>query len=268
MPLGRSSHFFKILSPVSVLEQDFVQLDPVPETMPWTSKKDMATTKKTVRKSGSSRKKDSIRTAGDVKRVMNQSAPIRFWLHNVSANVSNTISNIYPVSLIPFQADPTADLGARNSKKVYLNRYRFRGVCSVAAGLPGTGDVTNRFRLMIVRQKTNQQGVFNATDALETNDGTFQYTIDTPSNQKRCEIIWEKEYQVQQAVAGAVYPSYQKIEIDVPLHRTAKYDATPNGSASSPVNNSYYALVAISDSGTTPHPTLRGQGQTVFKNID
>ena len=268
MPLGRSSHFLKILSPVSVLEQDFVQLDPVPETMPWTSKKDMAKTKKTVRKSSSSGKKDAIRTAGDVKRVMNQSAPIRFWLHNVSASMSTTIANIHPLSLIPYQADPTQDLGARNSKKVYLNRYRFRGIVSIAAGLPGTGDVTNRVRLMIVRQKTNQSGAFTATDALETNDGVFNYTIDTPSNQKRCEIVWEKEYQVQQSVAGSVYPPYAKVEIDVPLHRTAKYDATPNGSASSPVNNSIYAFVAISDSGATPHPTLRGQGQTVFKNID
>ena len=230
--------------------------------MSWTRKKNMAKPKRTVSKSSNGGAKDSIRTAGDVKAVMNASAPIRFWLQPISgASISSTITALVAPASIPFAADPTTDLNARQSKKVWINRFRFRGILTVADG-------TNRVRLLLVRAKTNQSGAFNALDALETNDGTYSYTIDSPANQKRCEILWDKEYQVQRQSAGAVYPIYEKVDIDVGVHRTVKYDATPNGSSSPPVNNSVMALVALSDSALSGHPTLTGQCQTVFKNID
>ena len=257
--------FLIILSPRSILlddGEDFVQLTPVPTEMPFTRKKALAKPRRSVSKSRHGGQKDSIRTAGDVKAVMNRSAPIRFWMQPlVGSTISTTITSLMAPANIPYAADPTTDLNARQSKKVYINRIRFRGIVTVSDG-------TNRVRLMLVRQKTNQAGAFNALDALETNDGTYAYTIDSPANQKRCEVIWDQEYQVQRQSAGAVYPIYEKVEMDVPIHRTVKFDATPNGGSSSPVNNSVLAFVAISDSQLTGHPTLTGCCQTVFKNID
>lgn len=215
-----------------------------------------------VRKSRKSGKKDHIRTAADVRAVIERTHPIKFWIHPPIATTASTAASlVMNLTNIPFNSDATAAPAgsSRQSRKVYINRIKGRFLWTV-------GDSTNVVRLLLVRPKKDQTTSFVPNDAFESNTGANAITWLTQPNYKNMDVLYDKTWNLASAAVGGL-PTFVTDEFDVPFHRTATYPLAANAAYPQPTNLSSAYMIVISDSSAVAHPRFAVETQVVFRNL-
>lgn len=214
------------------------------------------------RRSGKKNSKDSIRSAADVRKVIEQTHPIKFWIHPpLATTAASAPSLVVNLTNIPFNADATAAPagGTRQSRKVYINRIKARFLWTV-------GDATNVVRLLVVRPKREFNTSFVPNDAFESNTGANAITYLTQANYRNMDVLYDKTWNMASATVGAL-PSFVTDELDIPFHRVATYPLAANASFPQPTNQSAAYMLVISDSTAIAHPRLAVETQVVFRNL-
>lgn len=216
-----------------------------------------------VRRSLRRRAPDKIKTAGDVRRAVQSTAPSRAKMDSISQSITSTVSNMLSISAISFNEDSSV-FDARQSLKISLGSFRFKGTVVV-------GDATNLVRLLIVRSKNQTNAAFDPTSAFYSNPGgAVPQAVAAQINTRNVEVLWDKTYFMQDstAAAPAVRPAAFFIDANVRIGKTIKYNQVGNAITVQPRNMSEYYMIGVSDSGVLPNPSVRLECLTWFKNVD
>lgn len=210
---------------------------------------------------------DMIKTPGDVKKVIRNSEQMSYDQYNVSLSLSATPSIITNFTNFTFKNEqnnpPDRDeLTQRTTQKVFLSTIRVMGSVNVS-------DATNRVRLCLFRAKRSAQTA-NPISADECfNDvgapgGTY---LNAPINYRLVDCLWDKQFNLQETTAGAIWAPYKVVKKVLTLKKNLKYNLNDADNTDFPVNDYTYFMVGLSDSSITPHVSGRLQVTCSFKNI-
>jgi len=208
------------------------------------------------------RVKDSIKTVHDVRKAIQRTAPSKGRVVAISTSPSTTPLVAQSISEIQFST--SGEQWVRNSLKITLGSWRFRGNLNV-------GDRTNLFRLMLVRDKNmNDQAFDPASCFFQDNSGTTVTPVNAQINTRNVEVLYDHTYNLQDSTESvpAVRPSNYFLDLNIPIRRELKFIDMPDGDpAILPRNQTHFYLVSVSDSVILPHPNLSGDSVTWFKNV-
>lgn len=209
------------------------------------------------------KKKDYIKTASDVRKAVQQTAPSRAKLDQLSFSVTTTPATQLSVSAIEFNED-ASEFQARQSLKVTVGSLRFRGTLVV-------GDASNLVRLLIVRSKNQTNAAFDPQSCFYNNPGGASILgVFSQINTRNVDVVYDKTWIMQDSTEAvpAVRPATYFIDENVSIRKTMMYNQTGSGVVTQPRNMTEYYMVAVSDSGVLPNPSFRLACCTWFKNVD
>lgn len=217
------------------------------------------------------RGRDQIKTVGDVRRAVQKTAPSRGKVVRLSQTFStNAVAVVDCLSGITF-SDSDARQDRRQSMKIEMGSFRFKGELSVAENLV-TSDETNIVRLMLVRQKNYVEAATFDPPSCLYNDGlTTPLSIYAQPNTRYCEVLWDKTYQMQNNTNGDRYPTRPRsffIDENIPIRKKITYKPVADGQTPLPRDHNHFYLIGMSDSSVAPNPALEGSGVIWFKNIE
>lgn len=192
-----------------------------------------------------------------VKRVMYKMEPFRYAAFATSLSIPNAWTLMNNITNISYDPNATTSSADRQTTKILVKNYSIRGKLT-----PGTADVTNVIRISLIRGR--RSGALSMTD-IQYGVGT---AVNSQFNQKFVEVIWDKTYQIQETVAGAVFPPYKFLDISTQINKTCKFEESTAAETKQPYNNTSYYLIACSDSVLTPHPRLQTSSRVSFKELD
>jgi hypothetical protein len=240
----------------------------------------------------------------NVKKVVTSLEPYKYhiqstqWPNEGPTNVgANPTTNLIALSNIPYNTQSIEN--QRSSTKVLAKNLRIRAV------LRANTDAYSRIRLMVVRSKRSQNagnvdqfanmpdddnlwrrtGVSQATGTLVPQDA-----INAFPNTRFVEVLWDKTFQLgtfagkMQTTATAQPVNYTTsgnaphksslfVEKYIKLNKILKFNAVSDPASGteydySPYNNQSYYLVAVSNSSSTPNPTVNAISMLSFKDLD
>ena len=170
------------------------------------------------------KKKDTIKSQKDVKRVLNNMEQMSYDQYNVSPSLSSTPSIITNFTNLIYkneQNNPADrdELTQRTTQKIYLSTIRINGSINVS-------DATNRVRLCMFRAKRSNQTANPITATECFNDvgspgGSF---LNAPINYRNVQCLWDQEFNLQDTTAGAIWPPYKVIKKVWEFKKNLKYN--------------------------------------------
>jgi len=208
-------------------------------------------------------KKDYIKTASDVRRAVQQTAPSRAKLTALAFSTTTTPEMKLSISRIEFNED-SSDFATRQSTKITVGSLRIKGTLVV-------GDASNLVRMLIVRSKNQTNAAFNPQDCFYNNPGAPAIpSVLAQINTRNVDVVYDKTWNMQDSTAAVpgVRPSNYFIDENIPIRKTMTYNQTGSAVASLPRNMTEYYMVCVSDSTIAPNPSFRLQCCTWFKNVD
>lgn len=217
------------------------------------------------------RGRDQIKTAGDVRRAVQKSAPSRGVVNRISQTFSTSPVGVLDcLSEITFSTDDSRQ-DRRQSMKITMGSFRVRGEVAVADSLVAS-DASNLVRLMVVRQKNFIQAATFDPSLCFYNDGqSTPLSVYAQVNTRYCEVLWDKTYNLENNTNGDRYPTRPRmvfIDENIPIKKKITYRPMLDGQSELPRDQNHYYFIGVSDSSITPHPSLNGASVTWFKNIE
>lgn len=211
-------------------------------------------------------RRDYIKTAKDVKKVVRRMEQMSYdqYLNNSSLSSTPIIMTNFTNFVFKNESNNPPDrdsLTQRTTQKVFLSTVRLSGTV-----VPS--DATNRIRLCMFRAKRSAQtsNPISAINCFNDTDGPTTPYIDLPINYRNVQCLWDYQFNLQDTVAGAVYPPYKTVKKVFTLKKNLKYNLNELDNSDFPVNNYQYFLVGMSDSSIAPHPASRLGITVSFKN--
>ena len=183
--------------------------------------------------------------------------PFKYDAFSSTTAVPNSWTLVNNITNISYDPNATTSDGARSTTKILVKHLGIRGTISVASG-----DGTNSIRLALVRGR--RAGALNLADV---GYGTAT-DLNAQFNQKFVDVIWDKTFQVQETLVGAVFPPYKYLDINTSINKTCKFEEQSSAGQIQPYNNTAYYLIACSDSGVAPNPSIRINLRLSYKQLD
>lgn len=192
-----------------------------------------------------------------VKRVMYKMEPFKYDAFSSTTSITGSWSFINSITNISYDPAGTTNSGTRQTTKILVKNLASRGKLT-----PGSGDTSNVIRIALVRGRR--------AGALALSDIAYgaAAAVDSQFNQKFVDVIWDKTYNLQEVVAGAVYPPYKYLDHNTAINKTCKFTESAAAETVQPYNNTSYYLIACSDSTLAPHPSLRLSSRVSYKQLD
>lgn len=217
------------------------------------------------------RGRDQIKTASDVRKAVQKTAPSRGVVNRISQTFSqNPVGVIDCITQIAF-SDSDGRQDRRQSMKISLGSFRFKAELAIAESLVSL-DETNIIRLMFVRQKDYVPGNLFDPSLCFYNDGiTTPLNIYAQPDTRYCEVLWDRTFNLQNNTNGGRYPVRSRtlfLDETIPLRKKVTYAPATDGQDPLPRDNHHYYFIGVSDSSIAPHPSLEGASVTWFKNIE
>lgn len=215
-------------------------------------------------------KKDKIKTAGDVKKVIQSQTPSSVIIQETDFSLTGqnalgiggpTVQHV--LSDIEF-SNSNDHPNARKSKRITVGHVKCR--CMLTCG-----DATNLCRVMVVRNKDPMTAAaFNPKLMFQMNNqvGPQPDQMFAEPNLRYVEVKYDRVFNLQLSAAdsAAVRPSTTYFQFSVPIHETWKYYTETNNTSELTRNMKDYYIVAFSDSLIVPNPTFKCVSYTWFKN--
>ena len=192
-----------------------------------------------------------------VKKTLYKLEPFKYDAFSSTTAVPNSWTLVNNITNISYDPNATTSDGARSTTKILVKHLGIRGTISVASG-----DGTNSIRLALVRGR--RAGALNLADV---GYGTAT-DLNAQFNQKFVDVIWDKTFQVQETLVGAVFPPYKYLDINTSINKTCKFEEQSSAGQIQPYNNTAYYLIACSDSGVAPNPSIRINLRLSYKQLD
>lgn len=214
-----------------------------------------------------SKRKDTIKSKSDVKKVVYSMEQMSYDQYQISSSLSSAPTIITNFTNFNFQ-NPTNDpptrdeLTQRTTQKVFLSTIRVAGSWSVS-------DDTNRIRLCVFKAKRSNQtsNPIAAADCFNEVGSPAGSYLDAPINYRNVQCLWDQQFNLQTTQAGAVWPPYKLLKKVFTLKKNLKFNLNTADNTDFPVNNYTYFMVGMSDSSIAPHPAYRARVTVSFKNI-
>ncbi|AJP36332.1 putative capsid protein [Avon-Heathcote Estuary associated circular virus 1] len=209
--------------------------------------------------------RDKIKTAGDVRRAVQQTSVSSVVVQETQAQgLSTTPTVIHNLSKIEFN-NSNDTLYARKSKQITVGHFKFRAKVNVA-------DKTNLIRIMVVRNKDPATtNAFDPADmfAMNNSQGLPADNMFAEPNLRNVEVKYDRVFNLQATseTIPAVNPQSVYWTFDVPVRETFKYFGTTNGTSEQTRNMKDYYLLGFSDSSLITHPTIQVVSYVWFKNV-
>lgn len=211
-------------------------------------------------------RKDKIKSGADVRKAMRDAQPASCFFTNTDSTMSTTPYIYKELSKITFNNSNNTPY-ARKSTNIRVGHIAFRGQLDVY-------DNTNLCRVMVVRLKDTaiNPDAFTPSTMFQYNngEGTQPDNLYANVNTRICEVKYDRMFQLQKQLTGAVRVPSVYLNFKIPFHETWKYMSTENGTNTSTRNTKNYYLVAFSDSTAEPtqsHPKIKMTTCCWFKNI-
>lgn len=213
-------------------------------------------------------KQDRVKSVATVKRIVRNMEQMSYQQYNISPSIGTTpiiITNFTNFEYKNSTNDPPTrdELTQRTTQKVYLSTIRLAGNLSYS-------DSTNRIRLMMCRAKRSDQTVnpyaTDVTQIFNDVDNPGGLWLNAPMNYRTVQCLWDYTFNVQETIAGAVWPPDKWFRKVFVLKKNLKYNLKETDNTDFPVNDYTYFLAAVSDSSIAPHPSGRIQVTVSFKN--
>ena len=212
------------------------------------------------------KRKDTIKSQKDVKRVLNNMEQMSYDQYNVSPSLSSTpsiITNFTNLTYKNEQNNPADrdELTQRTTQKIFLSTIRIQGQVNVS-------DATNRVRLCMFRAKRSNQTAnpITATDCFNDVGNPGGSYLNAPINYRNVQCLWDQEFNLQETTAGAIWAPYKVIKKVWEFKKNLKYNLNTDDNTDFPLSDHTYFLVGLSDSAITPHVSGRLQVTVSFKN--
>lgn len=132
------------------------------------------------------------------------------------------------------------------------------------------GDRTNLVRLLVVRDKNQDDAVFSPDDCFFTDGNVTPPDVYAQINTRNVECIYDKLWNLQDTSESVPATRVQSafVEFNVPIRKHLTYNQTGNDDTILPRNMQHWYLIGVSDSAILPNPSLDGNSITWFKNIN
>jgi len=144
-----------------------------------------------------------------------------------------------------------------------MGSFRFRGLLNV-------GDRTNIVRLLVVRDKNQDDTVFTPGSAFFFDGVTLATGVNAQINTRNVDVLMDPTYNLQDTTESvpATRPQSYFLDFNIPIRKELTYNQQTSGDAPIlPRNMRHYYFIGVSDSVILPNPSISGSTITWFKNV-
>lgn len=209
--------------------------------------------------------KDKVKTYGDVRKAVQATSVSSVVIQESNLSLISTATVQQNLSKIIF-SNSNDRPDSRKSKQITVGHISFRCLVQV-------GDRTNLIRVMMVRNKNPENTATYNPDgtlfAVNNGVGVQPNIMFAEPNLREVEVKYDRVFNLQDSseATPGVLPKSHYFKFSVPIRETFKYLTIANDTSVQTRNMKDYYLVAFSDSGILPNPSLQATSYTWFKNV-